>query len=86
MIRKNGGWTSAQAYSVYKNDVLSAGYQFDSETGLYCVRFRYYHPKLGTWLQRDPLMYINGMSMYEYCMSRPIIGVDPLGLGGLTNG
>ena len=48
------------------NDVLFSGYQRDFETGLYNVRNRVYHPLLGRWLQRDPLGYVSGMSMYGY--------------------
>jgi len=36
------------------NEVLYCGYRFDPETGLYCVRHRYYHPTLGRFIQRDP--------------------------------
>ena len=61
-------------------DNLFAGYWRDAETGLYSVRFRYYHPQLGRWMQRDPLGYINGMSFYEYVATNPIVLFDPLGL------
>ena len=65
--------------SAYDNPILFAGYYRDSETGLYHVRNRMYHPNLGLWLQRDPLGYVDGMSLYEYCASRPIVSRDPYG-------
>jgi RHS repeat-associated protein len=71
-------WTNTRSTSSYGNDVLFAGYRLDSETGLYHVRNRMYHPMLG-WMQRDPLQYIDGMNMYEYCRSCPTILVDPSG-------
>jgi len=41
--------------SDWSNEVLYAGYRRDSESALYHVRNRYYHPTLGRWVSRDPL-------------------------------
>jgi RHS repeat-associated protein len=41
--------------SAYGWDVLYSGYLLDEETGLYYVRYRYYHARLGCWITRDPL-------------------------------
>jgi RHS repeat-associated protein len=60
--------------------VLYAGYRLDPESGLYQVRFRHYHPTLGRWVQRDPIGYHDGMGLYEYCRSNPVMGVDSTGL------
>ncbi len=70
--------------SLVKNEILYSGYRFDFETGLYHVRNRMYQPTLaaGRWLQRDPLQYIDGMSLYQYCMSKPVGVSDPYGLEG----
>ncbi len=66
--------------SAYDNPILFAGYWRDSETGLYHVRNRMYHPSLGLWLQRDPQGYVDGMSLYEYAKSNSVCSADPLGL------
>jgi RHS repeat-associated protein len=72
---------NAQASTVYRNEILFAGYRFDPESALYNVRNRVYHPTLGRWLQRDPLSYDAGsMDLYEYCLSAPIVNTDPMGL------
>jgi len=39
-----------------------------------------YHPTLGRWMQRDPIGYADGMSLYQYCRSGPLVSVDPRGL------
>lgn len=39
-----------------------------------------YHPTLGRWLQRDPVEYADGMSLYEYVGSRPTSGLDAKGM------
>ena len=57
-------WSSdADGKSDYANEVLFAGYRFDTETGLYHVRHRFLHPTLGRWLQRDPIGYEDGMGL-----------------------
>jgi RHS repeat-associated protein len=54
------------------------GRRYDSETGLWYFRFRYFDSELGRFISRDPLGYVDGMSFYAgyYVPS----GVDPLGL------
>ena len=45
-----------------------------------------YHPTVGRWLQRDPLGYVDGASLYEYCGGMPGVATDPHGLAsGLWN-
>ena len=68
----------ADGKSDYDNSILFAGYYHDWETGLYHVRNRYYHTRLG-WITRDPAGYADGMSLYEYCGSRALTAVDPFG-------
>ncbi|HUT91467.1 MAG TPA: RHS repeat-associated core domain-containing protein [Thermoguttaceae bacterium] len=66
--------------SNYDNEILYCGYHLDTETGLYHVRHRMYHPTLGRWLSRDPIGYADGMSLYAYVSSSPPTRLDPLGL------
>ncbi|HRQ73077.1 MAG TPA: RHS repeat-associated core domain-containing protein [Phycisphaerales bacterium] len=56
------------------------GYVFNAETSLYTVRFRHYDPVWGRWLQRDPAGYVDGMSLYEFLLSRSTQLLDPTGL------
>ena len=62
-----------------KNEILYCGYRYDPESNLYHVRNRMYHPTLGRWLQRDPLGYADGMSLYEYVRSSPMNFLDLTG-------
>ncbi len=59
------------------------GYIYNPEVGLYTVRFRHYDPWLGRWVRRDPLGYVDGMSLYEYVGSMPTFYLDPCGLWSL---
>jgi RHS repeat-associated protein len=76
----DANWANPSGASDYANEVLFAGYRYDTETGLYHVRHRTYHPTLGRWMQRDPDGYGDGMGLYEYTTSSPASAVDPLGL------
>ena len=48
--------------------------------GLVSARNRVLNLNLGRWISRDPLQYVDGMSLYGYGPSNPIAGVDPSGL------
>jgi RHS repeat-associated protein len=76
----NAAWSSTQASTLYNNEVLYTGYRFDPESGLYQVRHRHYHPTLGRWVQRDPIGYHDGYSLYAYVSGKPQRFVDPSGL------
>ena len=66
------------------NTYLYTGQQFDSVTGLYDLRARYYNPALGRFLSRDTagLLYGNPIELnrYGYTANNPINGRDPTGL------
>ncbi|HUW34940.1 MAG TPA: RHS repeat-associated core domain-containing protein, partial [Planctomycetota bacterium] len=70
----------ADGVSDVDNRTLYAGYHLDTETGLYHVRYRTYHPTLGRWLTRDPIDYADSMSLYQYGLSKPTRMIDPEGL------
>jgi RHS repeat-associated protein len=50
--------------------------EFDSETGLYYYRARYYDPNSGRFLSEDPVRTVN---LYEYVKSNPTNLSDPFG-------
>ena len=56
------------------------GQRYDSETGLYYYKMRQYSPKLGRFLQADPVGYGAGLNMYAYGGNNPTAGSDPMGL------
>ncbi|MCA9803289.1 MAG: hypothetical protein KC777_15065 [Cyanobacteria bacterium HKST-UBA02] len=57
------------------------GQRFDSETGLYMFKNRYYSPVIGRFLQPDPVGYKDGLNLYQYAYNNPNGFTDPLGLG-----
>jgi RHS repeat-associated protein len=58
-----------------------AGYQWDQVARAYHVRYRVYLPETGRWTRRDPLGYVDGMSLYEYVGSMTIRFSDASGNG-----
>ncbi|WP_437655320.1 RHS repeat-associated core domain-containing protein [Sorangium sp. So ce1182] len=55
------------------------GHYFDEETGLHCNRHRYYSPRLGRYVQSDPVGQAGGVNLYAY-PANPLVDVDLLGL------
>ncbi len=57
------------------------------ETGLYYYRARHYDPKVGRFLQTDPVgPRPEEMNAYVYVMNNPVNQVDPMGLESCSSG
>ena len=67
----------------YINPIRYRGYYFDSETGLYYLKSRYYDPQVGRFINADGLVStgqgILGNNMFAYCNNNPVNNVDPTG-------
>ena len=66
--------------STVGNPYMFTGRRFDSETGLYYYRNRYYSPQLRRFIEPDPIGFEGGMNLYAYVGNDPGNAVDPLGL------
>jgi len=56
------------------------GQYFDKETGLHYNFHRSYSPRVGRYIQSDPLGMAGGINAYSYVASKPLSAHDSLGL------
>ena len=55
--------------------------EYDTETGLYYYRARYYDPKAGRFITKDPISFNGGdVNLYAYVGNNPVNLIDPEGL------
>jgi RHS repeat-associated protein len=53
--------------------------EFDSETGLYYYRARYYDPNAGRLISEDPIAFDGDINFYRYVRNSPVAFNDPTG-------
>ncbi|MBI5748484.1 MAG: hypothetical protein HZA00_05105 [Nitrospinae bacterium] len=62
--------------------------EYDRETGLYYYRARYYDPKMGRFISKDPFPGLTNLPQtlnhYSYVGNNPVKFIDPFGLSSLT--
>ncbi|WP_419789333.1 RHS repeat-associated core domain-containing protein [Pseudomonas petrae] len=56
----------------------------DHETGLHYNRHRYYDPRVGRFISKDPIGYSGGLNLYHY-VPNPTGWIDPLGLSASSD-
>ena len=66
--------------SAIGNPYTFQGREIDWSTGLYYFRARWYNPKDGRWLSKDPIGISGGLNLYEAFGNNPVNFVDPSGL------
>jgi RHS repeat-associated protein len=62
------------------NPFQYTGREFDSETGLYFNRARYFDPLRGRFISEDPARFFGGFNFYTYVDNDPVDWTDPTGL------
>jgi RHS repeat-associated protein len=62
------------------NRIGAAGMWWDPHLGIYHVRHRAYDPRLGRFLQPDPIGVAGGWNVFEYVGGDPANRIDPTGL------
>jgi len=92
LIKRDGTWVASWRYAPYGAVIDSAGSapvavryrwtgrEYDSETGFYFFRTRYYEPGVRRFVQEDAIGYAGGTNLYAYGEGRPLRGRDPDGM------
>jgi RHS repeat-associated protein len=70
----------------FRNSFTYTGREWDKETGLYYLRYRYYDPMDGRFISKDPIGFKGGINLYGYVKNNPIKYIDPKGLAGVVAG
>lgn len=70
---------NALSQSFINNSILFTGREYDKDIEIYYYRARSLHPQTGRFMQKDSLIYIDGMNDYSYVTNRVITYVDPNG-------
>ena len=73
--------TVSEGSNAIENAILYTGREYDEDISMYYFRARMHFPILGRFVQKDPLLYIDGMNDFSYVMNNPILYIDKNGLG-----
>ena len=68
--------------SIVNNSILYTGREYDYTHKSYYYRERTMLPLIGRFLQKDPLLFVDGYNDYSYVGNSVLMKIDPFGLWG----
>ncbi len=97
MLNSSQSKVAEYRYDPFGNTISSSGtlaaanvYRFSSKeihvnSGLYYYGYRFYHPNLQRWLNRDPLGELGAINLHGYVDNNSINSIDPFGLSAVDD-
>jgi RHS repeat-associated protein len=79
VTNKNAFSPFGESASVPASGFGFTGQRYDSETGLYYYKSRYYSPVLGRFMQADSIGYVSDPNLYAYVRNDALNHTDPSG-------
>ena len=79
----DGDWTDDAGPFAATNPFRFSTKYWDDETGLGYWGYRYYSPRLGRWISRDPIGEAGNINLFRYTYNNPIDAYDIAGLFGV---
>ncbi len=88
----NGNTVASYTYDAFGKTISASGplahifrhrfstKYYNTETGQYYYGYRFYHPSLMRWLNRDPIEEKGGENLYVFCRNNSFSSVDSFGL------
>lgn len=83
MRNNSGGVISDETSIALRNPLRYRGYYYDSDTGYYYLKSRYYDPQIGRFINGDSQLNAKdgtvGYNLFAFCNNNPIINSDHSG-------
>ncbi len=84
VVDVNGNEITDSTHMGNLNPFRYRGYYYDTETGFYFLKSRYYDPEVCRFISLDNVFFannfrINGLNLYMYCIDNPVMYVDTIG-------
>ena len=84
VLDKDGNEITEFDHIGHQNPFRYRGYFYETVSGLYYLKSRYYDPETGRFLTPDSVEYldpetIGGLNLYAYCNNNPVMFSDPEG-------
>lgn len=75
----NSDGSATSTFSFLGQPYSYQGHEYDTETGLFYFRARYYDPSLGRFISVDPEGYSDSPNLYQAFLNSPANFTDPMG-------
>jgi RHS repeat-associated protein len=84
-MSRSGSGTTSRSAPGFTHRLRFPGQIYDIESNLHSNGHRDYDPRLGRYVESDPIGLEGGINTYAYAGNDPVNAIDPLGLDPKSN-